>query len=127
VYIILSGVSAGEGAVITRNREGADCSAGDACGWGVMQLWGVTKGWYVLVSNYDPWLPDVPTDPRATVAKALMNAAGQAAGATLANMFAVLSTPPILNSGTKYTALMYPAEGTLSAVVRQANATGAAK
>jgi hypothetical protein len=37
---------------------------------------------------------------------------------TLDGIFSVLSTPDVLNGDTTYTALMSPAQGTLSAVVR---------
>lgn len=60
-YLAISGVSGDEGAIMTRNREDVDNSHGPA--WGVWRI-NVTAGaWYRLVTNYDPWLPDPPSDP----------------------------------------------------------------
>lgn len=53
---------------MTRNNEDVDTSHGVA--WGIWRI-NVTAGaWYRIVTNYDPWLPDPPSDPvsrRATV------------------------------------------------------------
>lgn len=54
-YIILGGVAAGEGAVVTRDRSGpADTWLLDAA----------AGRWYLVETNYDHWKPVPPTDDR---------------------------------------------------------------
>jgi hypothetical protein len=60
-YLAISGVSGNEGAIMTRNREDVDISHG--LDWGVWRINVAAGAWYRLVTNYDPWLPDPPSDP----------------------------------------------------------------
>ena len=101
VYIILAGVSSGQGAVITRMRNFPQ---------NVWPLDAAAGRWYVLETNYPHWKPDNPTDDRATVAEAQMQAMGQQ-NLSYDGLWGVLSTVPVLNALTTYTALMYPAQG----------------
>lgn len=99
VYLIVGGVSAGQGAVITRMRNYPQ------------NIWkiNVAEGrWYVLETNYPHWKPDPPSDDRATVAKQQMDLMGQA-NLSYDGLWNVLSTTPVLNVETTYTALMYNA------------------
>lgn len=117
-YLAIAGVSGNEGAIMTRNREGVDTSHG--IGWGIWRI-NVTAGaWYRLVSNYDPWLPDPPSDPRRTVAEEVLNATGHA-GLNESTLWEVLSTPPVLNAGTMYTTITSAATGAYDVWERNAN------
>ncbi|XP_065188773.1 N-acylethanolamine-hydrolyzing acid amidase-like [Sycon ciliatum] len=96
VYLIVGGVTPGQGAVITRDQLGAiDTYYLDA-----------DKGrWYVLETNYDHWKPPPKTDDRRDPAEKILNAAGRSQ-VGYALLQKVLNTPPILNSHTTYTVLM---------------------
>ncbi|MEQ2193255.1 hypothetical protein XENOCAPTIV_028130 [Xenoophorus captivus] len=68
VYYIVGGVRAGEGIVITRDRNGpADI-------WPLDPLNG---GWYRVETNYDHWLPPPAKDHRRETANKGLNAIGQ--------------------------------------------------
>ncbi|XP_070581991.1 N-acylethanolamine-hydrolyzing acid amidase-like [Ptychodera flava] len=96
VYYIVGGVGPGEGAVITRNRKTA------------VDVWyiDIDQGrWYLVETNYDHWNPPPSHDDRRTPAIKAMNAIGQEK-INDKQIFIVLSTPPVLNSGTAYTNVM---------------------
>ncbi|KAH3838740.1 acid ceramidase-like [Dreissena polymorpha] len=104
-YFILGGTKPGEGCVITRNRHvnGTD-------------VWPMTDstagGWYVLETNYDHWKAPLFLDDRRGPANKCMKAMGvQNTG--FAGLFNVLSSKPVLNKLTTYTALMQVDSGTL--------------
>lgn len=101
-YITVGGVGAGEGAVVTRDRNKAV---------NVRMLWG-QGAWefFVLETNYDWDKPVPPSDNRRGPAMALMNATstGEVDAAYLRS---VLSTFPVLNSETMYTTVMQAGAG----------------
>jgi len=106
VYITIAGVSAGQAAVVTRNRTVAD------------DVWPIdtTEGrWWVLETNDDHWKP--PEDHRRDVANQGMKDLGQN-NLSNAGLFNVLSTKPVFNSDTVYTANMIPATGYAAAYIR---------
>ena len=108
-YIILGGVQPGEGAVITRARE-AELS--------IRFIDTENDVWYVLETNYDWWDPPPSSDNRRDPAVKHMNQIGQSK-ISLDTLYDVLSTPPVCNQGTTYTALMSAASpGALRAVIR---------
>ncbi|WAQ99175.1 ASAH1-like protein, partial [Mya arenaria] len=82
-YFILAGNTSGQACVITRNREvnGTDT-------WWMKEA----GGWYILETNYDHW------------SKPLF-------GVGIPGIFNVLSSRPVLNKLTTYTALMQVNQG----------------
>eukprot|EP01114_Cavostelium_apophysatum_P004329 TRINITY_DN1453_c0_g1_i1.p1 TRINITY_DN1453_c0_g1~~TRINITY_DN1453_c0_g1_i1.p1 ORF type:complete len:495 (-),score=141.68 TRINITY_DN1453_c0_g1_i1:82-1533(-) len=108
VYYILAGVSAGEGAVISRNRLNAS---------DVWLLDADNGRWFEVQTNYDHWEQPPWFDNRVTPANNAMNAMGRA-NLTLDGMFEVLTVKPVLNLQTTYTILACPADGTYQAYLR---------
>lgn len=104
-YFILGGTKPGEGVVITRNREvnGTD-------------IWPMTDktagGWYVLETNYDHWKKPLFLDDRRDPANKCMQKMG-VKNTGFAGLFNVLSSKPVLNKLTTYSALMKVDSGTL--------------
>uniref|UniRef100_H3AMR5 Acid ceramidase n=1 Tax=Latimeria chalumnae TaxID=7897 RepID=H3AMR5_LATCH len=108
-YFILGGVKSGEGCVITRSRE--------SC----LDIWelNLKEGrWYVLETNYDHWKEPLFLDNRRTPAMKCMNKTTQM-NISLATIYDVLSTKPVLNKLTTYTTLMDVVEGKLEAYLRE--------
>lgn len=104
-YFILGGNSSGEACVITRNREvnGTDV-------W--MMSDPAAGGWYILETNYDHWEEPLFLDDRRTPANKCMRNMTQK-GVGIAGLFDVLSSKPVLNKLTTYTALMQVNSGHL--------------
>ncbi|XP_053398539.1 acid ceramidase-like [Mercenaria mercenaria] len=102
-YFILGGNQSQEACVITRNRElnGTD-------------IWQMADagGWYILETNYDHWAAPLFVDDRRTPANKCMRNMKQK-GAGIAGLFDVLSSKPVLNKLTTYTALMQVNSGHL--------------
>ncbi|CAG5116609.1 unnamed protein product, partial [Candidula unifasciata] len=101
-YFILGGNSSGQGAVITRSREAA------------IDVWEMrnASGWYILETNYDHWKAPLIVDDRRGPAHKCMGQMGQQ-NVGFAGIFNVLSSQPVLNKLTTYTALMHVASGNL--------------
>ena len=95
-YIIVGGTKPGEGVVITRDRTAAK------------DLWRMDPDnghWYLVETNYDHWLPPPAGDDRRDPAIKAMDGTTRT-GLNATSLYKVLSTPPVLNSGTTYTAVM---------------------
>jgi hypothetical protein len=107
VYYILAGVSAGQGAVISRNRTGSD---------DVWLLDAPTR-WYEVETNYDHWEPAPWFDDRIDPANEAMDTMGRD-NLSLPNMMKVLSVKPVLNLQTTYTILSCPATGEYESYTR---------
>jgi len=107
VYYIMGGVRPNEGAVISRARLNAS------------DIWRLQPPgrFYLVETNYDHWLPVPKSDPRRTVANDLM-AKSTPATVSLPFLNHVLTTVPVFNPETTYTALMCAGNGTLDAVTR---------
>jgi len=107
VYYIVAGVSAGQGAVISRNRQNAT------------DVWMLDSPsrWFEVQTNYDHWEQPPWFDNRVTPADDGMNAMGRS-NLTLQGMFEVLSIKPVFNLQTTYTILACPADGTLQSWTR---------
>jgi len=104
-YIILSGVSDGEGAVITRDRDGA------------ANIWNLdpkSGRWFLVQTNDDHWLP--PADDRRQIAINGIQNCTQNINSNC--IFKVLSIPDVLNDGTTYTAIMSAQTGDFAATLR---------
>ncbi|XP_075926697.1 acid ceramidase [Petromyzon marinus] len=107
-YFILGGAASGEGCVITRARKTT------------LDVWKMDPAhglWYVLETNYDHWRPPFFLDDRRTPAMLCMNRTTQT-NVTLETIYDVLSTKPVLNKLTTYTALMEIGTGTYEAYLR---------
>jgi len=100
VYYILAGVSANQGAVISRNRFNAT------------DVWILDSPsrWFEVQTNYDHWTKAPWFDDRVTPANQGMNHMGQEK-LTIQGMFDVLSTKPVFNIQTTYSILSIPATG----------------
>ena len=95
-YIIVGGVNSSQGAVVTRGRIEPK---------NVWKL-DVEKGvWFLVETNYDNWVTPPSSDDRRDPAIQAMVALGRG-NLSEANLFNVLSIPPVLNSGTTYTVVM---------------------
>ena len=111
-YLIIGGTKPREGVVITRDRVAA------------LDMWRLNaeRGrWFLVETNYDHWLPPPSDDNRRDPAIKAMNETTRA-GLNPTSLFKVMSTPPVLNSGTAYTVVMSAAHPDLYNVwVRHAN------
>ncbi|XP_059154113.1 acid ceramidase-like [Physella acuta] len=106
-YFILGGNQSGEGCVITRaSNKNLDT-------WTMRNA----SGWYVLETNYDHWKTPLVVDDRRDAAHKCMDKTGQA-GIGFSGLFNVLSTQPVLNKGTTYTALMQVSSGSLETYIQ---------
>ena len=114
-YIIVSGTEAGQGAVITRERRGVDNSYNRE---GIWPIDNDAGAWYRVETNYDHWISPPEDDNRIDPANSMLDAIGQEA-VDGAQLFDVLSTPPILQSYTIYTAIMQSSSGSWHVTVRE--------
>lgn len=108
-YFILGGNKKGQGMVITRSRDKA------------VDVWQMSTiqqhPWYILETNYDHWKKPLFLDDRRTPANHCMaNMTQQNVG--FAGIFNVLSTQPVLNKLTAYTALMEVKTGKFETYIR---------
>ncbi|KAF4091371.1 hypothetical protein AMELA_G00036130 [Ameiurus melas] len=107
-YFILGGNQTGQGCVITRSRIDT------------LNVWEINMKlgrWYVLETNYDHWEKPFFLDDRRTPAMKCMKKITQA-NITLPTIYDVLSTKPVLNKLTTYTALMEVSTGRLESYIR---------
>uniref|UniRef100_A0A646QE44 Acid ceramidase n=1 Tax=Hemiscolopendra marginata TaxID=943146 RepID=A0A646QE44_9MYRI len=102
VYFILGGVKAGEGSIITRSFTFVD----------IWNLGTKNSSWYLVETNYDHWKSPPFYDDRRTPAINCLDKLTQT-NSSLAGLFNVLSTKPMLNKMTTYTALMQVSTGHL--------------
>ncbi|XP_006007644.1 N-acylethanolamine-hydrolyzing acid amidase-like [Latimeria chalumnae] len=95
-YIVIGGVRANEGMVMTRSRLGPQ---------DIWPLDSQNGRWFLVQTNYDHWTLPPKNDDRRTPAIRALNATGQSniAVNTLAK---VLSREPVLNAKTVYTTVM---------------------
>jgi len=101
VYIIVGGSKFGEGAVLTRDRVAV---------LDRYELDPLQGRWYVLETNYDRWqTPPTVDGQRRVVAHREMDKLG-AYNVNGTALYNVLSTPPVLNSGTTYTVIFSAAQ-----------------
>lgn len=106
VYYIVGGVSANQGAVISRNRLNAT------------DVWVLNSThWYEVQTNYDHWTQPPWFDDRVIPAEKAMNALGQA-NLDLDGLLGVLSVKPVLNLQSTFTMLTSAADGTYTSLTR---------
>ncbi|XP_046355267.1 acid ceramidase-like [Haliotis rufescens] len=101
-YFILGGNQSGEACVITRAREKT------------LDVWPMASagGWYILETNYDHWEKPMVLDDRRTPANKCMHKLTKQ-NVSVSGLFDVLSSIPVLNKLTTYTALMQVDSGHL--------------
>uniref|UniRef100_A0A1I8HJS8 Acid ceramidase n=2 Tax=Macrostomum lignano TaxID=282301 RepID=A0A1I8HJS8_9PLAT len=112
VYFILGGAKHLEGCVITRDRAAGAADIWERAAAG-------NHSWYLLQTNYDHWKSPNPIDNRRGPGNACMAKKGQDEAASFSGLFNVLSSIPVLNKLTVYTALMRVDDATLVAYRRQ--------
>jgi len=108
-YVIVGGVNAGEGAVVTRSANES------------LHFWSlqdeVARGTpYVLETNFDHW--DGKPHDRRDDGNACMDRIVGAADVSFEGVFRVLSARPNRNTGTTYTSLMSGLDGRLESYVQ---------
>jgi len=108
VYFILGGNSSGEGCVITRGQYKADIWNLGTASYSQKSLW------YLLQTNYDHWERPPFFDNRRGPGIGCMDKMSRS-GLSAPALFDVLSSKPVLNRLTVYTALMEVRRGTLEA------------
>ncbi|KAM7290128.1 acid ceramidase isoform X2 [Ixodes scapularis] len=109
VYFILGGTKSGEAAIITRSRNSDHAD--------VYQLSDTKDKWFLLETNYDHWkTPPSYDDRRGPGIKCMRNMTQQALG--FKGLFDVLSTQPVLNLLTVYTALMRASTGEIETYIQ---------
>ncbi|KAK7481951.1 hypothetical protein BaRGS_00026754 [Batillaria attramentaria] len=108
-YFILGGNTSGQGSVITRAREKA------------LDVWEMSSiqehPWYILETNYDHWAKPLFLDDRRTPGNQCMEKLTRQ-NVRFAGIFDVLSTIPVLNKLTAYTALMEVKTGRFESYLR---------
>ena len=96
-----------KGAVITRNRENS------ADVWNL----GTNNTWFLAETNYDHWKAPLFIDDRITPCNNCMNKLGQD-NFDFAGLFNVLSSKPVLNKLTVYTALIETQTGRMETYIQ---------
>lgn len=95
-YMIIAGAQAGEGAVVTRERNVA------------VDTWTIDAAsgrWFLVETNYDHWVAPPASDDRRDPTNERMNALSPS-NITDHNLYNVMSQFPTLNQHTTYTAVM---------------------
>lgn len=109
-YIVAAGPEPRQAVAIARNLYGSD-----GTDW-------LQKGDFFLCQcNTDRWLPDDVEDPRRTAAETLLRRMKEEDGLSMTGLFAVVSSYPVHNPHTAYTAVMFPVTGQFHVYVREAS------
>lgn len=95
IYYIVGGPEPGQGAVVTRSRRST------------VDLWRIndTDTFYIAETNYDHWEKPLFVDDRITPTNVCMKKLGKE-NFSFAGLFNVLSSKPVLNKLTTYSALI---------------------
>lgn len=114
IYYIASGANAGEGVVMSRDRNK------------IKDKWWLNAteedGWFRLQTNYDHWNPVPAADDRRTPGIEHMKAVGQA-GVGIEQMLTVMETWPTFNHHTDYTGVYSPFNSTYISMVWPTNSS----
>jgi hypothetical protein len=111
IYYIVAGTdNSNNGAIITRNQTAVNGPKINGQEYNKPLYLNQTgfvgnHGWYIVETNYDYWTP--AKDNRREHAIKMMDEMGQA-NVNFDNLFTILSTPPVLASGTVFTSLYRP-------------------
>jgi len=110
-YIILGGVSAGQGVILTREEEKSIKP--------LLLTERITNGsFYLLETNYDWWVQPPFFDDRRYPAQDCLTNHVHSAGVGFESLFNVLSAHPNLNRMTTYSALMQVATGRMESYIQ---------
>jgi len=101
-FYIIAGPKPGQGVIITRARNGSDD----------IKVLGKDNLWFLAQTNYDNWKKQPIFDDRLTPCIECLQAKGRNQ-VNFESIFNVLSSRPMLNKLTVYSALMEPATGRL--------------
>lgn len=111
VYYIIGGVEGNQGAIISRSPKE-----------NVRPLsFASSNGWYLVQTNYDYWKKAPFYDDRRTPAKICLNSSGNSISNNRNHfkiLYNVLSTIPVLNKATIYTALLSAKQGKMETYKR---------
>ncbi|XP_021963900.1 acid ceramidase isoform X2 [Folsomia candida] len=114
-YYILGGVRPGQACVITRGQRKADVlSLGLGNGGGQKNS---SSNWYLVQTNYDHWKEPPFWDDRRKPAITCMDKFGPKE-VGFSSLYNVLSTRPVFNKLTTYTALMQVATGEMEIYIK---------
>ncbi|CAF0760601.1 unnamed protein product [Brachionus calyciflorus] len=107
VYYIVAGPEKLQGAVVTRDRAKT------------VDVWtlGTNDTWFLAETNYDHWKKPLIVDDRITPCNRCMNKLGHEK-MSFEGLFNVLSSKPVLNKLTVYTALMELKTGKLETYIQ---------
>lgn len=107
LYYIVGGPESGQGAVITRNRRSTE------------DLWRIGKNdpWFIAETNYDHWKAPLFIDDRITPTNNCMKKFGKEAF-SMGALYNVLSSKPVLNKLTVYSALIDVKSGRLESYIQ---------
>jgi len=109
VYLTMAGANPGEGAVVTRDRDGpADV-------WFLLP----PSQFYLIETNDDHWLP--PTDDRRAAAYKSMSVFSMTNVSLTGILNNVLSQPPVFQTTAVYTALISPLQASYVTYLRHVN------
>ena len=75
---------------------------------------------FKVQTNYDRWLPDPPSDPRRTVAENTLTMMGRHRSGTELGVWMALSTYPVHNPTTLFSAIMSADHHSAEGYVREA-------
>lgn len=103
-YFILTGNKSAQGCVITRGRHDVNL-------WFLRNYENTPTSWYLVQTNYDHWKPPPPLDNRRVPAIICLELFGQENA--VFTLYNVMSTVPVLNKLTVYSAIMHPISGSL--------------
>jgi len=107
VYYTVGGASENEGVVLTRNWYELLNAA---------QL-SLPSQWYQVQTNWDTWDTPLWWDTRRAKAIEVLNSVGRQ-NLSYSTLFEVLSTPPVLNNHTTYTAIMSASQSYFAVQIR---------
>ncbi|RNA05909.1 acid ceramidase-like [Brachionus plicatilis] len=107
VYYIIAGPVKQQGAIVTRDRAKA------------VDVWllGSNNTWFIAETNYDHWKNPLIIDDRITPCNRCMNKLGKEK-MSFEGLFNVLSSKPVLNKLTVYSALIEPKTGRLETYIQ---------
>lgn len=115
-FVVTAGPDRGQGVIIARNLTH---------GHGTAKMSRVSDlsepdDWFMVQANTDRWLPDDLAVPRRAAAELTLRDFGKEESTSMVGLFAVMSTYPVKNSETMFTALMSARTGELHAFIREA-------
>jgi len=124
-YYVVAGSGVADGALIARGNDLNNSTEPRIIGNAVFRMGsaginGRPPNWALVQSNYDVWKPDPDSDPRRKLATNLVWKYGQDLASSDLGLFAIMSTTPVHDTETAFTAVMCPATGSIQAFIKDA-------